>query len=383
MKKKYICFITAVSLCFSSVPAFGAETSSAAETESVSEEENLYDKYSTYYTADSSSLPPLTLDEAIDKTLKNSTSVKTTNINIENLEDDLDQAGIEFSYPTSENGFSSLLSLISAQVNLKNSQISKDNQNENLKYSVKQSFIDIITAQREIAASESSLRAEEANLNTSKIKNRMGTLSDSDLKTQQLAYEKSVSDLESKKISLEADYISLNILMGVNVNNRYSVELPIEYEPFNTTISVESYVTNVVNNSSTIKQKENSLTLTQEQQKLSWLNSTEIGSYNSAQNSLNSAELSLQDTKDELSQTVRNLYNTIVQSEKSLETSIGELGALKTALAATETKYEMGTASKLQLEEAKQGVIDKENSIISALYTHMMNVEKLNNPVLM
>jgi Outer membrane efflux protein. len=211
----------------------------------------------------------------------------------------------------------------------------------------------------------------------------MGTLSDQELKDQQLSYEKNLATITNDEIALEADYIALNVRMGVDINNRYSFKLPVEYEELNLSIPLESYINSTVAQAASVKQKENSYNLAKQQFNVTAATSEVIGSYASAKNSLNTAEMNVSDTKTSVAETLRNLYNTITESETNISNDIKELETLKEKLSALQTKYEMGAVSRIDLEQAQNDVASKEDTIISSFYSHMLNVEKFNKPELL
>lgn len=375
MKKRVLCILVAVLTTFGSVCAFAEETQDIEST-------SLYDTYSTMISVDDSDLTPITLDEAITKTINNSSSVKQTVASLELQEDNLEIAANQLTYSSSDN-LSTAISLIKSQVTYKNSIISQNSEKESLKYSVKQAYIEIIEAQRELKLAAETIETDKKNLEIAKIKNKMGTLSAHDLNEQNLSYEKALSNLANKEIALEADYIALNVLMGVDINNRYSFKLPVEYEELNLSIPLESYINSAVSKASSVKQKENSLDLAKQQFVVTAATSETVGSYASAKNSADTAEMNLADAKTSVAETLRKLYNTITESEISISNNIKELETLKVKLETAQTKYEMGTASLVELETAKSNVATMENTIISSLYAHMLNVEKFNNPDLL
>lgn len=375
MKKRLLCILVAALTMSGSVCAFAVDTQATQPT-------NLYDTYSTMVSVDNSNLTPITLDEAITKTINNNSSVKQTAASLELQEDNLEISANQLTYSSSEN-LSTVISLIKSQVTLKNTLISQGSEKESIKYSVKQSYIEIIEAQRDLKLAEKTIETDKKNLDIAKIKNKMGTLSTHDLNEQQLSYEKALANLANKEIALEADYIALNVLMGVDINNRYSFELPVEYEELNLSIPLESYINSTVSKASSVKQKENSFSLAKQQFVVTASTSETIGAYASAENSMNTAEMSLADAKTSVAETLRKLYDTITESEISISNNIKEMETLKGKFETTQTKYEMGTASLVELETAQDNVASMENTIISSLYTRMLNVEKFNNPALL
>lgn len=382
MKKRLLCILVASLTMCGSVCAFAQETSETTQITEEPQTTSLYDMYSTIINVDYSNLTPITLDEAVTKTLKVSSTVKQTAASLELQEDELDIAATELTYSSGAD-LNTVIALIKKQVSYKNSLISQSSEKESIKYSVKQTYIEIIEAQRKLQLSAKTLETDKKNLEIAKIKNKMGTLSDQELNDQQLSYEKKLVTITNDEITLEADYIALNIGMGVDINNRYSFKLPVEYEELKLSIPLESYINSTVTKAASVKQKENSFNLAKQQFDVTAATSEVLGSYASAKNSLNTAEMNVSDTKASVAETLRKLYDTITQSEMNISNDIKELEILKEKLSALQTKYEMGTVNRIDLEQAQNDVASKEDTIISSFYNHMLNMEKFNNPELL
>ena len=107
--------------------------------------------------------------------------------------------------------------------------------------------------------------------------------------------------------------------------------------------------------------------------------STEPYNYDSLKNDINEASLSLQDQLESVEDSIRTLYNTIKTQESSINLNISELERLKKLYDTAEKKYEAGTANLIEVEEAKQSVVEKEYEILQEMYSHMLNVEKFGN----
>ena len=155
------------------------------------------------------------------------------------------------------------------------------------------------------------------------------------------------------------------------------------YEPFELDIPVESYINGKVALSNSVRQAEKSYETTKQTSKLTPLNSSEIGSYQSAQNSLNSAEMSYEDAKDSVYESLYQKYNSIVQEEKDYTAGLDELKLLQNEFERVQVKYLNGNASYYELLTAQYNVAEKENTLLSSVYSHMLLSEELTNTELM
>jgi|GEM_PF-5103659 hypothetical protein len=173
MKKRLLCILVASLTMCGSVCAFAQETSETTQTTEEIQTTSLYDMYSTMINDGYSGLTPLTLDEAITKTLNASSTVKQTAASLELQEDELDIAATELTYSSGAD-LNTVIALIKSQVSYKNSLISQSSEKESIKYSVKQTYIEIIEAQRKLQLSAKTLETDKKNLEIAKIKTKWG-----------------------------------------------------------------------------------------------------------------------------------------------------------------------------------------------------------------
>ena len=385
MKKRYVAVLSAIVTAFSPVASFGADESTVSET-TVSEEQNqqtdLTEQFSTFITSQyDEELETLTFDDAVEKALRNNSSLNNLKASMDLAETQLEIQYLE-AY-SSEDGFSGLISFLNSQSSYQNSELSIVAQEESVKHSMKQSYINIIELQRNIALSELALKNDELNLALSKIKLSNGKISQSEYDNLNLAYNTAKEQLETQKDTLEMEYVSLNILMGTDINKRYNFVMDAVYEPFELDIPVESYINGKVALSNSVRQAEKSYETTKQTSKLTPLNSSEIGSYQSAQNSLNSAEMSYEDAKDSVYESLYQKYNSIVQEEKDYTAGLDELKLLQNEFERVQVKYLNGNASYYELLTAQYNVAEKENTLLSSVYSHMLLSEELTNTELM
>ena len=371
MKKYVISVILACTLMSQAVFAQSIDTS--AQTPA-----NLYEQYTQTLPDKATGKELLTLDTAMEKAVKNSSTSKTLASSLDLIEKQREYYG-EL-YGIGSNSYGSLVSLLNSTNSYQSTEISKKVTEEQVKYSTKQTYISIITTQRSIAVQEAALQIDQMNLTVARKKNSIGLLSDEDLKQQKLDYEKAEENLKNAKEQLELSYKALNVLMGVDTENRYSFEAPVTYETLNLDTSIETYINTKVSLAASVKTSQLDLKSAQDSYNIRGLNnSVETYSTQTLQNNVSSASLSLSDQKNSVKESMRSLYNTIKTEESSIELSQKELEKLKETYSIAVKKYNLGTISQLELMQAKQDVTEKENSILSDMYTHMLNVEKFNN----
>lgn len=384
MKKRYLAVLIAVFMAFSPVNSFAADESTTETTEETTAEQeqtDLTEQFSTFITSQyDEDLETLTFDEAVEKALRNSSSLNNLKASMDLAETQLE---IQYLEAYSSDGFSGLISFLNSQSSYQNSELSIVAQEESVKHSMKESYINIIELQRSIALSELALKNDEYNLALSKIKLSNGKISQSEYDNLNLAYNTAKEQLETQKDTLELEYVSLNILMGTDINKRYNFVMDAVYEPFELDIPVESYINGKVASSNSVRQAEKSYETSKQTSKLTPLNSSEIGGYQSAQNSLNSAEMSYEDAKNSVYESLYQKYNSIVQEEKDYTSGLDELKLLQDEFERVQVKYLSGNASYYELLTAQYNVAEKENTLLSSVYSHMLLSEELTNTELM
>ncbi len=382
MKKTYTALLLAFVTVFSPISSYAAQTETTAETTTLSQTD-LTESYSTLISSVyNNELETLTYEEAEEKTLRNNSTLKNLSASMKLAESNLDLSYTETS-ADSGTDFSNLISFLNSKASYENSELSKVAQEESIKHSLKESYINMIKTQREISLGELQLETDKMNLDISKAKLKAGKISQSEYDSLELSYNTEKEQLETKKENLELNYVSLNILMGTDTTKRYNFVMPAVYEPFELDIPVESYINSKTAESNSVIQAKKSYESTKQTSKLTYATSSAVNGYQSEQNSLNSAQMSYEDTKDKVYESLYNKYNSIMENEKNYTSALEELKLLQSDFMRTQVKYLNGKVSKYELISAQYKLAEKENSLLNSVYEHMLLKEELTNTDLM
>ena len=381
MKKTYTALLLTFVTVLSPISAYAA-TTETTETTTISQTD-LTESYSTLISSVyNNELETLTYEEAEEKTLRNNSTLKNLSASMKLAESNLDLSYTETS-ADSGTDFSNLISFLNSKASYENSELSKVSQEESIKHSLKESYINMIKTQREISLGELQLETDKMNLDISKAKLKAGKISQSEYDSLELSYNTEKEQLETKKENLELNYVSLNILMGTDTTKRYNFVMPAVYEPFELDIPVESYINSKTAESNSVIQAKKSYESTKQTSKLTSATSSAVNGYQSAQNSLNSAQMSYEDTKDKVYESLYNKYNSIIENEKNYASALEELKLLQSDFLRTQVKYLNGKVSKYELISAQYKLAEKENSLLNSVYEHMLLKEELTNTDLM
>ncbi len=383
MKKKVLILIMALSTLFSNIVVFGneLETETAVETT----ENNVFSFVEEFEFNTDETLENLDIDTAVEKALKNSTALKTANLSLAVSEEQLEDSQFSVDYNTGSDSLQTILSLIKNQASYRNSEEELKVQEQKIAYEMEQTFIDILSLQRELQISENNFKVEEKNLTISKLKADMGLISQQEYNEALLSFEKSKVNIESQKTNIQNAFTNLNIIIGESDRSKqYNLLIDVEYEPVELDVSIETYAEARVLESVTIQNAERNLSVAEQSYAVEQASiSGTTTSLMQAENSVTTSEMNISDTKENMELQVVNLYNTIKSLETNIENNKIELANLKNNYEIAKIQYEMGKISEIELIQAENSVVSMENTIINQIYEYSQNVKKFENIDLM
>ena len=369
MKKSMIAFLLIVAMAANSVTVFAQE----ATEEYVASEDTL-GFLTVLQIPEKKDAIELTLQEATQKALSRSTALKTSNMDLnisaEKLEDEENSIA-------GGHTFEQLLNYIKQNASYATSKLNQQVTEESVKFSLKQVYIEIINKEREIALTKMSLKTAEKELLIARTKQKLGLISEQELKNQELSYQKTLASVEQEEIAVQNAYRSLAELIGMDIDENYQLTLEPVYEPLELKVTLDTYITSKINTDPNIKQQQINVDTATSEAKFTHASVPESATADQeADNSVAKAELTLSDQKSSLRTKLQNCYDNIIQLETSYQNNLTELETLKQQLAIAEKKYQLQQNTELEVLEAKQNVAAKESEIIGQMYEHMLLLEQ-------
>lgn len=323
----------------------------------------------------------LTLEEATQKALTRSTTLKNNNMDLNISEQKLED---EENNIANGHTFQQLLQYIKQNADYASSKLSKEVTEENVKFSLKQVYIDIINKEREIVLLEKSIQNTEKELLITKTKSKLGLISEQELQSQLLNYQKALENVQQQQMNVQTAYQSLAKLIDVDVDKNYQLILEPVYEPLEMELSLETYIKSKINTDPNIKQKQINLDTVTAEAKFTHSSVPDtVTADEEADNSVAKAELSLSDEKANLKTKIESCYDSIIKLETNYQNNLLELETLKQQLTITQKKYELQQNTELDVLKAEQSVAEKESEIISQIYEHMLLIEQFENSYLL
>ena len=369
MKKSMIAFLLIGAMAANSVTVFAQE----ATEEYVASEDTL-GFLTVLQIPEKKDAIELTLQEATQKALSHSTALKTSNMDLnisaEKLEDEENSIA-------GGHTFEQLLNYIKQNASYTTSKLNQQVTEESVKFSLKQVYIEIINKEREIALTKMSLKTAEKELLIARTKQKLGLISEQELKNQELSYQKTLASVEQEEIAVQNAYRSLAELIGMDIDENYQLTLEPVYEPLELKVTLDTYITSKINTDPNIKQQQINVDTATSEAKFTHASVPESATADQeADNSVAKAELTLSDQKSSLRTKLQNCYDNIIQLETSYQNNLTELETLKQQLAIAEKKYQLQQNTELEVLEAKQNVAAKESEIIGQMYEHMLLLEQ-------
>lgn len=323
----------------------------------------------------------LTLEEATQKALTRSTTLKSSNMDLNISEQKLED---EENNIANGHTFQQLLQYIKQNAEYASSKLSREVAEESVKFSLKQVYIDIINKEREIVLLEKSIKNTEKELLITKTKSKLGLISEQELQNQLLSYQKALENVQQQQMNVQSAYQSLAKLIDIDVDENYQLTLEPVYEPLEMELSLETYIKSKINTDPNIKQKQINLeTVTSEAKFTHSTVPDTVTADEEADNSVAKAELSLSDEKANLKTKIENCYDSIVKLETSYQNNLLELETLKQQLTITQKKYELQQCTELDVLKAEQSVAEKESEMVGQVYEHMLLIEQFENSYLL
>lgn len=323
----------------------------------------------------------LTLEEATQRALNRSTTLKNSNMDL-----NISSQKLEDEENNIANGhtFQQLLEYIKQNANYTTSKLNKQVTEEGVKFSLKQIYIDIINQEREIALLKQSIQNTEKELLIAKTKVKLGLISEQEYHNQELSYQKNLASVEQKQIDVQSAYQSLAKLIDMDIDENYQLILQPVYEPLEMEMSLDTYIKGQIIADPNVKQKQINLETVTAEAKFTHASVPDtVTADEEADNSVAKAELSLSDEKTNLRTKIENCYDSIIKLEKNYSNNLLELETLKQELTIAQKKYELEQNTELDVLKAEQSVAQKESDIIEQMYEHMLLMEQFQNSYLL
>lgn len=384
MKYKLALLLTLTMMMPTATTAFAAETSTETAAESTSEEGTV--------STEESGVWQLTYEEALELAEDNSSDLDNVAEKAEYLQDlkeDIWDITGSFSVPTvsyqqwvDDEVYSIYSQIQSISSSMTQNRYTEEITKLTLESTVKSYFTSILSDESSLEVAKKEAEVKKTQYLQGQTKNKMGLISDYDLRTLETDYKTAVDNVETLERTIEEEYRSFNQLLGISDDTEYELVYDIEYTPYEMGQSMTQYIYNKLNTDYTIKQLEQNVDDAEFNKNYMSMSSTNSQSA-SNKYSYEEAKSTLKTAKEDKELAIQNAYNEVQELENQYETAQRNLETVKSNLELAELNYSLGRNTALDVTKAELDVEEAENTLAQIVYSHDMKVYQLENTELL
>lgn len=384
MKYKLALLLTLAMIMPTATTAFAAETSTETAAESTSEEGTV--------STEESGVWQLTYEEALELAEDNSSDLDNVAEKAEYLQDlkeDIWDITGSFSVPTvsyqqwvDDEVYSIYSQIQSISSSMTQNRYTEEITKLTLESTVKSYFTSILSDESSLEVAKKEAEVKKTQYLQGQTKNKMGLISDYDLRTLETDYKTAVDNVETLERTIEEEYRSFNQLLGISDDTEYELVYDIEYTPYEMGQSMTQYIQNKLNTDYTIKQLEQNVDDAEFNKNYMSMSSTNSQSA-SNKYSYEEAKSTLKTAKEDKELAIQNAYNEVQELENQYETAQRNLETAKSNLELAELNYSLGRNTALDVTKAELDVEEAENTLAQIVYSHDMKVYQLENTELL
>lgn len=384
MKYKLAFLLTLTMMMPTATTAFAAETSTETAAESTSEEGTV--------STEENGVWQLTFEEALELAEDNSSDLDNVAEKAEYLQDlkeDIWDITGSFSVPTvsyqqwvDDEVYSIYSQIQSISSSMTQNRYTEEITKLTLESTVKSYFTSILSDESSLEVAKKEAEVKKTQYLQGQTKNKMGLISDYDLRTLETDYKTAVDNVETLERTIEEEYRSFNQLLGISDDTEYELVYDIEYTPYEMGQSMTQYIQNKLNTDYTIKQLEQNVDDAEFNKNYMSMSSTNSQSA-SNKYSYEEAKSTLKTAKEDKELSIQNAYNEVQELENQYETAQRNLETAKSNLELAELNYSLGRNTALDVTKAELDVEETENTLAQIVYSHDMKVYQLENTELL
>lgn len=383
MKYKLALLLTLTMLMPTATTTLAAETSTTAtETTKNASEAN---------TAESG-IWQLTYEEALELAKENSSDLDNVAEKAEYLQDlkeDIWDITGSFSVPTvsyqqwvDDDVYSIYSQIQSISSSMTQNRYTEEITKLTLESTVKSYFTSILSDERSLEVAKKEMEVKKTKYLQGQTKNKMGLISDYDLRTLETEYKTALDNVETLERTIEEEYRSLNQLLGISDEKEYELVYDVEYTPYEMGQSMTQYIQNKLNTDYTIKQLEQNVEDAEFNKNYMSMSSTNSQSATNKY-SYEEAKSTLKTAKEDKELAIQNAYNEVQELENQYETAQRNLETAKSNLELANLNYKLGRNTALDVTTAELSVEEAENTLAQIIYSHDMKIYQLENTELL
>ncbi|QYY42537.1 TolC family protein [Aneurinibacillus thermoaerophilus] len=243
-----------------------------------------------------------------------------------------------------------------------------DLEKDNIIYSVKTAYNNVLKAQKQKELAEANAKNQEVQKNVAFYKASEGALSQYELSQEEGKYNSALKQKVAAEKALDDAWTKLNALIGASQEARFALVDEPQFKPFDKSeTDLENDITFIVSNSDAVAMAEEQVKIQRMDVDLYTYNAGSPTSYKAEEIDVRKAANQVEDTKKNLADGMRSIYYSIKQLEEQYKVLTIELKKAEETLKMAQVRYDTGVGIKADVTAAELAVADKKKKIFDTL----------------
>lgn len=298
----------------------------------------------------------LTLQQAYELAAKNSRSLRQAGLAVDRAQEvktfRMESVNYIPSGPSPTVAASTWTAAVAADIGWQMAVKSKSVEEDKLYLSVVEKYNNLLAAQENMAYSQKSFSQAQAQNRVNELSVALGLTSNMQYSIGYYSFNTSKADLENTQIALNKAYTEFNNLLGLSLSEHPVLLEQPSFEPAEVD-NLESSIHRTLDADPTVWMKEQNTNLEKLQLDLYSYDNPARDPYKAEQIDVDKAELSAQDTRSQMKQMMRTLYNSMQQLEEAYKIKQQLANIADQNLKLKKAMFEVGMASQIDLNQSE------------------------------
>ncbi|GEN35167.1 TolC family protein [Aneurinibacillus danicus] len=239
---------------------------------------------------------------------------------------------------------------------------------DNIIYSVKNAYNNVLKAQKQQKLADASAKNAELQKVLASYKAAEGTISLYELSQEEAKFESALKQKAAAAKAVEDAYLKLNSVIGASKETRFVLNDEPQFKPFDKDeTELENDIVYIVSNSNAVAMAEDQVKLKRLDVDLYTYNAGNTTPYKASEIDVRTAANKVQDTKQKLSDGMRSIYYSIKQLEDQYKVLLIEKEKAEETLKMAKVRYDAGVGIKADVVTAELAVANNEKQIFDTL----------------
>lgn len=372
---KYRTAIIAMAMLFSLqtvAPAWAAEVQTESTASQTTEE-----------TTTETALPEnaLTFEEALQKALKKSASLRSaedTEEYLDELDEYWDKKGYKLTTPSytkwvNDAMYSAVFNMQSVESSKKVNRYNEEITKITIEATIKDYFASTLSNETALELAKDKMEIQKTLYTQGQMKYQYGIISQYDLQKLKTNYETAQDTVKSLEKTMAEQKRSFYQMIGEKEEKNYTLVYDVEYEPYEMTQTMEQYINERMKKDYTILQQELELenatfSKNYRPESISYTEGkTRVYNYDEAKRSLKTA-------KEDKELAIKNAYDAIIKLEDSYASAKTTLENAEFDWKVAEKNFEIGKITEVELKQKETAVEEAKSSLQQIVYNHDMQI---------